>query len=193
MHSHLLHYVIKLNGPGPNAALGYSHFYYSSSPLIPLSLPLSLLTSPSPLCRELSRSVPLAMSIDFTPMTRGNCPAVLENLASRWTRRTRDQRTWRGLTALVAATFDQKRSRSGAEISFRADELSFQWLLTILARTRASFRIDWRSEHCARKEEYTSVLRYYIYIDDVIALSRRCRRDSPEESFMQSFKDLEIS
>lgn len=37
MHSHLLHYVIKLNGPGPNTTLGYSHFY-SPSPLIPLTL-----------------------------------------------------------------------------------------------------------------------------------------------------------
>lgn len=36
MHSHLLHYVIKLNGPGPNTVLDYSHFY-GSSPLTPLS------------------------------------------------------------------------------------------------------------------------------------------------------------
>lgn len=40
MHSHLLHYVIKLNGPGPNTTLGYSHFY-SPSPLIPLTLLVS--------------------------------------------------------------------------------------------------------------------------------------------------------
>lgn len=38
MHSHLLHYVIKLNGPGPNTVLDYSHFY-GSSPLTPLSCP----------------------------------------------------------------------------------------------------------------------------------------------------------
>lgn len=83
MHSHLLHYVIKLNGPGPNTTLGYSHFY-SPSPLIPLPLPpLSL----SPRLLPLSPLPPppvhpprytvgghscisLTMSIDFTSMTK---------------------------------------------------------------------------------------------------------------------------
>lgn len=87
MHSHLLHYVIKLNGPGPNTALGYSHFY-SPSPLIPLTLLVSfrhLATAtttataaaaassscpPTALhCREPSSRWSLAMSIDFTTMT----------------------------------------------------------------------------------------------------------------------------
>lgn len=103
MHSHLLHYVIKLNGPGPNTALGYSHFY-SSSPLIPLSsspaaagagVPghlhghlLSTHRVGSPRRQELLHPSHFGLRNEHRLYTddRRNCPAVLENLALRWKR-----------------------------------------------------------------------------------------------------------
>lgn len=99
MHSHLLHYVIKLNGPGPNTALGYSHFY-SSSPLIPLSsspaaagagVPGHLLSTHrvgSSRRQKLLYPSHFGLRNEHRLYTddRRNCPAVLENLALRWKR-----------------------------------------------------------------------------------------------------------
>lgn len=134
MHSHLLHYVIKLNGPGPNTALGYSHFY-SPSPLIPLTLLVSFrhlatataaattaATSCPPTavhCREPSSRWSLAMSIDFTTMTGEKLStASVENLTSRPRRRGRGVRyIFRRLSEIKVT-----QAKRGSNSSVRSDK-----------------------------------------------------------------------
>lgn len=124
MHSHLLHYVIKLNGPGPNTALGYSHFY-SPSPLIPLTLLVSfrhLATAtttataaaascpPTALhCREPSSRWSLAMSIDFTTMTGEKLSTASAGNLSSW---PRPPETW--LSMYFSRTVGKKVANGNA-------------------------------------------------------------------------------